>query len=235
MRALRSVFAGTMLGAVFGIAGLLLTAAPAQAASSASLSANPTHGAANANVTVQYKVSGLNNNQNCSRVEVTFAWDGRQLGRTRLDKNCETQARFKPPGNDRAAGNHQVEAASGLVMGITTATYTIDGAGATASPTPRATATTPDGTVSDPAVVGGDSGIVTASPEIIVSPTVEAAAGTVPTSDSGSPLTSVAVLFGGVLVLGGGGILALMVIRSRRAAAAAALNEPTMHYDDIWS
>jgi hypothetical protein len=233
MRALRGVFAGTMLGAVFGTAGLLLAAAPAQAASTASLSTNPTHGPANATITVLYQVQSQN--QNCARVEVAFAWDGRQLGHTRLNNNCQAQVKIKPPNNDHAAGNHQIEAASGMVFGITTVGYTIDGGDATATPTSRMTTAAPDATSTDGMAMTGDGGgIVTASPAIIPT-SVEAVAGSVPTNGGSSPFSTVAVIFGAVLVLGGGGILAMMVIRSRRAAAIEAINEPTMRYDDIWS
>jgi hypothetical protein len=190
---------------------VLATGTPAQAAPVSGLSLDPSEGRSGTSITASFQVAGVQQGQNCVHTTVTFWWDRTVVGRK--DGGCVISVSFRPPKNDKAAGPHQVTARDSRTGQLGAAVFTITGTDAT--PTGRATATpTATAVASDPPLPTPTEGdTVTVAP-----PSVDAAAGVTPKSDIGggsSPLTSFALIVGGLLVLGGIGILGYVVWRTR--------------------
>ncbi len=196
------------------VAGLtvLATGAPAQAEPVNGLTLSPTEGRAGTTITASFQAA-VPQGQACVHTTVTFWWDRTVVGRK--DGGCVISVSFRPPKNDKAAGPHQVTARDSKTGQVGSTVFTITGTDTTSTPTGRptatVTATTPASDPPLPTPTDGDTATV-------APPSLDAARGVAPGgggSSGPSVLTTFALIFGGVLVLGGVGILGFVIYRTR--------------------
>lgn len=205
------------LAALLGVAGSLLAGllwtAPAYAAGP-TLTLNPTHGQAGDRIVATY-LDLPNGSRICpfGRARVRFFFDQQQLGQIRLDPlTCSTRAQFRPPGQDRRAGQHTVTAVINGQNGTQAqAVYVIDGGMMTPSPTPVMNKpTTPAMTppsMPPPTPVTTDS---------MIAPVAGNTATPMTMTGQAASWTPVVLVAGGALALGGAGVLGAMIFKMRR-------------------
>jgi hypothetical protein len=215
LRVLRIALAG-----LIGLAAVLI-GAPAAFAAGPVLQTNPSHGAADATITIGYRAPTLGNGDcQVNQRRVLVSWDGNPVGQIGLDRRtCTAQGRMRPPRQDRGTGRHTVSA---VVVGQdgsqASAVYTIDGANTArttaptsgSSPTRKAPPTVPPTTGTAPAIADDE---VSSPPPAVEPPATTPA---VAAASSEPPIVGWALLVGSVLVLGGAAIFGTMLVRSRR-------------------
>ncbi|OLB81720.1 MAG: hypothetical protein AUI14_02445 [Actinobacteria bacterium 13_2_20CM_2_71_6] len=210
MRALRGLAAG--LSAIAGGLAVAVGGAPAMAAPVfGGLTLDPQSGKADTTITATFQVTDRQGG-NC-KVNVTFRWSGHTVGQDKSN-GCTASIRFKAPRNDRDVGAHQVSAVDATSHQVGVAIFTVTVADSTTDPTAtptktrsaRPTSSATDLTALDPPL-----------PTEAAPPSLDAVGGTASPlgTKRDSALSTWALAFGGILVLGGVSILVLVVMRMR--------------------
>jgi hypothetical protein len=209
MRVLRCLAAGLI--SVAGGLAIAVDATPATAAPpfGATLTLDPSSGRAGTTITATFQVNDPVAT-NC-RLRVTYRWENQIIGEDRTN-SCLSQVRFRARGG-RDLGPHEVSAVDGTTRQAV-AIFTITAVDATPDPTATPTRTRtagPSATANQsadavvPLPVDTGPPVTSANPQVL--PQIKPAS---------SALSSMALIFGGALVLGGVAILILVVLRVRR-------------------
>ncbi len=209
MRALRCVAAG-LISVVGGLA-VAAYAAPATAAPpfGATLTLDPSSGKAGTTITATFQVTEPL--ATTCKLRVTYRWDAQVIGADRTD-SCVSRVRFKARGG-RDLGPHEVSAVDATTHQAAAAIFTITSVDATPDPTATPTKHSSPSSATDnqsadavlPLPVDTGPSAVAPNPQVL--PQVKPAS---------SPLSAMALIVGGALVLGGVAILILVVLRMRR-------------------